>query len=1085
VAETGSGGTGTRTILFTDLVGSTELRSVLGDVAADEVWREHDRLLRDAIARHGGVFAQDLGDGVMAVFESATDGCACAVAMQQGIGRLRRRRGVELSIRVGLSAGDVALDGDDWSGMPVVEAARLEAAAAGDQILASELVRLLAGTRTEASFEPVGELSLKGLASPVAACAIRWEPLSDVSVLPLPPALRASGFGFVGRESELDTLMSMWESARAGGVGGALVAGDAGIGKTRLAGEFAVRVHATGAIVLAGRCDEDLAVSYQPFVEALRYFVDRAPENLARRLGRYPGDLARLVPELADRVSDLPQPLRADPETERFRLFEAIVSWLGAASEDDSVLLVLEDLHWATKPTTLLVRHLLRSEGPARLLMVGTYRPTDLDRDAALGELLADLRRGGDAERINVEGLEEAGVAALLADALARPLTAAEADLAHRIRADTAGNAFFASEVVRHLDEIGLREDTVAIPDSVREVVGQRLARLSDDTNTVLAAAAVIGTEFDVALVSAVAKRSEVEVLDALEAATRARLLEEATLDQYRFAHTLVRATIYDGLSKSRRVRLHRLAADGIESLHADDLDEHVVSLARHLAEIAPRDPEAVGPAIDYASRAGAQALARLAPDDALHWYRQALKLLERTGDPDDARRGALLVGLGDAQRQTGEPAHRQTLLAAAELAQRLDDTGLLIRAVIANSRGMLSSSLQVDTERIAALEAARAATEDQLSRERALVLATLAAELAIADRARMRLLADEAIALAHRLGDDPTLVTVTTRMEAAVRAPDNLAQRCALADEAIAAAERTGDPVLRWYAATMNYTPALESGDIEAFHRRVDVVQHLAHEIGQPQMRHVAAFAQSLREALGGRLDESERTAALALEIGTNCGQPDAFLIYGGQLMAIRHYQGRITELVDVIEQAVAGNPVIPAYRAALADCYCEAGRNADAQALLEADAADRFSAFPFDSAWTSSMAMYARVAAVAGNQRLASRLVELLSPWRDQVATTGAMVFGSLAHSLALALATTGRFDEAEHAFAQATAANKRLGAPILLADTHLEFARFLLRRNRDNDRSRAHQLAHAALATAAKLGAGAIERGARALV
>jgi tetratricopeptide (TPR) repeat protein len=1061
------------------------LRSVLGDVAADEVWREHDRLLRDAVARHGGVLAQDLGDGVMAVFESATDGCACAVAMQQGIGRLRRRRGVELSMRVGLSAGDVAIEAGDWSGMPVVEAARLEAAAAGDQILASELVRLLAGTRTEASFEPVGELSLKGLASPVAACAIRWEPLSDVSVLSLPPALRASGFGFVGRESELDILMSMWESAWAGGVGGALVAGDAGIGKTRLVGEFAAGVHATGAIVLAGRCDEDLAVPYQPFAESLRYFVDRAPEDLARRLGRYPGDLARLVPELADRLPDLPQPLRADPETERFRLFEAIASWLGAASEDDPVLLVLEDLHWATKPTTLLVRHLLRSEGPARLLMVGTYRATDLDRDAALVELLADLRRGGDAERINLEGLEEDEVAALLADALARPLTAVEADLARRIRADTAGNAFFASEVVRHLDEIGVPGDTVAIPDSVREVVGQRIARLSDDTNSVLAAAAVIGTEFDVSLVSAVAKRSEAEVLDALEAATRARLLEEATLDQYRFAHTLVRATIYDGLSKSRRVRLHRLAADGIESLHADDLDARVVSLAHHLCEVARRDPTAAIPALDYASRAGAQALARLAPDDALRWYRQALELLDRTGEPDNRRRGALLVGLGDAQRQTGDPGHRETLLTAADLAQQRHDTELLVRAAVANSRGTYTTIYGFDAERVAVLEAARAATEGQPTPGRARVLATLAAELAFADRTRMHVVADEAIALAQRLGDDPTFVTVTHRLEPALRAPDTLAQRLTLGADATMAADRTADPVLRWFAAMTNYTPALESGDGETFRTHVEVIDRLARENGQPIMLWVSAFARSLRASVDGQLDSAEQLATEALEIGMNNGQADAFFPYSGQLMAIRFDQGRVGELSDLIEQSAAEIPG-GAGRVARAFYCSEVGRADEAGRLLDMDAANGYSAFPFDGTWTSFMAVYAQVAATVGNERAAARLVEQIEPWRDQIATSGTSIWnGSIAHGLGLALATNQRYDEAEEVFAQAATVHERIAAPLLLARTRLEWARLLGRRDRPGDRARACDLARAAHAVAADLGAGSIERGASALL
>jgi class 3 adenylate cyclase/tetratricopeptide (TPR) repeat protein len=1084
VAE-GSGGTGTRTILFTDLVASTALRSALGDVAADEVWQEHERLLREAIAGHGGVLAQFLGDGVMAVFEAAADGAACAVSMQREIDRLGRRRGVDLSIRIGLSAGDVAFEGGDWSGMPVVEAARLEAAAAGDQILASELVRLLAGSRTQVSFEPVGPLSLKGLASPLAACAIGWEPFPDLSVFPFPTALRASGFGFVGRGAEQEALRSVWESAAAGGMRSALVAGEAGIGKTRLAAEFAAQVHAEGAVVLAGRCDEDLAVPYQPFVDALRYFVDHAPDDLASRLGRYPGELSRLLPDLVERVPDLPPPLRTDPETERFRLFEAITSWLTAASQDAPVLFVLEDLHWATKPTTLLLRHLVRSEGPARLLMMGTYRPTDLDRDAPLSELLADLRRGRGAERITLEGFDEAEIAALLADALARPLTAAEDDLAHRICADTAGNAFFASEVVRHLDEIGGPVDTVAIPDSVREVVGQRLARLSDDTNNVLVAAAVVGTEFCVSPISAVAKRSEADVVDALEAATRARLLEEVTLDRYRFAHTLVRATIYDGLSQSRRVRFHRLAADAIESLHADDLDEHVVSLAHHLSEVARRDPDVVAPAIDYASRAGGQAIARLAPDDALRWYRQALELLDRTGEPDDRRRGALLVGLGEAQRQTGDLAHRQTLLTAADLALQRQDTDLLVRAAVANSRGTYSTTYGVDAERVSVLEAARAATEGQPTPGRAQVLATLAAELAFTDRSRMHVVADEAIALAQRLGDDPTFVTVTTRLEMALRAPDTLAQRLTLGADATMAAERTGDPVLRWFAAMANSTPALESRDGEAFRTHVEVMDRLARENRQPLMLWAAALARSLRASVDGQLHRAEQLATEALEIGMNNGQPDAFFAYNGQLMAIRFDQGRLDEVADLIEQSTGAIPG-GAGRVTRAFYNSEIGRPDEAGRLLDIDTADGFRAFPFDGTWTSFMTIYAHVAATVRNQRAAAGLIEQIEPWRDQVATSGTSIWnGSIAHGLGLALATIQRYDDAEEAFAQAAAVHESMCAPLLLARTRLEWARLLGRRDRPGDRARACDLARAAHSVAADLAANSIERGAGALL
>ena len=482
-------------------------------------------------------------------------------------------------------------------------------------------------------------------------------------------------------------------------------------------------------------------------------------------------------------------------------------------------------------------------------------------------------------------------------------------------------------------------------------------------------------------------------------------------------------------------------------------------------------------------SRAGAYALAHLAPDDALRWYRQAMELLERPDEPDDARRGAVLVGLGDAQRLTGDPAYRETLLAAADLACRLDDTDLLVRAVVANNRGMWShSSGQVDTDRVTALEAARTATEGQSTRERALVLATLAGELGV-DRDRMRLVADEAVELAQRLGDDPTLVTVITRTRPPpLRAPDSLARRAALADEAVAAAERTRDPALRWHAAMTGISPPMESGNIETVHQRLDVLHDLARKVGQPFMRWLSAGYRSQFETLAGRLNQAEHSAREMLRIGVASGQPDAPIFYGGFLIAIRRHQGRLAELVDLIEQTVADCPGLHVPRADLADCYCDAGRGADARALLEADALE---AVPFDAGWTTTMTLYARVATRVGDQRAAATLVDLLEPWRDQVATTGSRVHGSLAHPLGLVLATIGRRDDAEDAFAQAAAVHERIDAPIFLAETRLAWARILSDPDHDGDRARAGTLAHAARTVAAELGAGSIEQGARELL
>ncbi|MGH9035300.1 MAG: AAA family ATPase, partial [Acidimicrobiia bacterium] len=347
---------GTATVLFTDLVGSTDLLSRLGEAAYDEVRRAHFATLRDALMRHNGEEVKTLGDGVLAVFGSASDAVAGAVDIQRHVDRESRAGPAPLSIRVGLALGDVVFEEEDVFGAPVVEAARLVAMAAPGQILAAAAVRWAGGSRSGASFIDGGLLDLKGLPEPVPTCEVLWAAAPEASV-PIPAALCGRGRIFVGREGELGHLRQRWKDVEAGERHVVFMGGEPGVGKTRLATELARGLYDDGALVLAGRCDEELGVPYQPFVEALRHYVRHAAEP---RLGRHGGELARLVPELGD-VPGLAAPLRSDPETERYRLFDAVAAWLAALSGEEPVQLVLDDLQWAAKPTLLLLRHVLRS----------------------------------------------------------------------------------------------------------------------------------------------------------------------------------------------------------------------------------------------------------------------------------------------------------------------------------------------------------------------------------------------------------------------------------------------------------------------------------------------------------------------------------------------------------------------------------------------------------------------------------------------------------------------------------------------------------------------------------------------------
>ena len=929
--------TGTATVLFTDLVGSTELMTRLGESAFDDVRRTHFAALRKTIQRTGGEEVKSLGDGVLVVFGSAGDAVTCAVAMQQAAQRQAVAVQAPLAIRIGISLGDVTTEDGDVFGTPVIEAARLVETAQPGQILATAIVQVVAGGRAEVRFTDIGPLLLKGLPEPVPICEVAWEALPPPAV-PLPALLTDMGPVFVAREVEMGRLERLWEEASAGNLRLALLAGEPGVGKTRLAAELAGRVHDLGGTVLAGRCDEDLGVPYQPFVEALRHFVDHVPAGeLAGGLGRYGGELVRLLPELSERVPGLAPLLNSDPETERYRLFDAVAAWLTAASGDGPILLVLDDLQWAAGPTLLLLRHVVSRKGDAtRLLVVGTYRDTELGHDHPLVEILADLRRQEGVDRVSLTGLDQSGVTSLMERRAGRALAGEELPLARAIYEETEGNPFFVREVLRHLAEseaVGRPGGHFGIPEGVREVVGRRLARLSENTNRVLRMAAVVGTEFELPVLQEIEHLDEDEMLSALEEAGDARLVVGASGDRYRFAHSLVRHTLYEGLSAARLVRLHKRVGEAIEKMHAERLDEHMPALVHHWARAAAPRAETAR-AVGYAIRAGDLAQAQLAHQEAVSYYRQGLELLEIDGG-DDAQRAQLLVSLGEAQHRMGDPGYRATILEGARLAERLGDTECLARAALAGYRGMWTISLGVDRERVAALEAALQAWEGREDLVRARLLANLAVELMFVDRKRRWALSDEALTVARRLGDRPTLGRVLLSRIAALWEPGALAQRRAHVAELLTLAADLGDPFVKVWAELYGFETAIEVGEVDEADRLLAEAQRTALEV-EHALCWFAEFPRAGRMLFAGKVREADVLAREALDIGL-ATQPlhEVRIIYGVQRFQIRIEQDRADELLPALVQAAkTGNPES---RAMLAQAYCELDRLQDARGVFD----------------------------------------------------------------------------------------------------------------------------------------------------
>ncbi|HEX3667653.1 MAG TPA: AAA family ATPase [Acidimicrobiia bacterium] len=1079
----------TATVLFTDLVGSTALRQAVGDDAADELRRSHDRVLRDAVAAHGGHEVKGTGDGLMIVFDSAVEAVAAAEAMQRGVERLTRRAPAPVSIRVGLSAGDVVWEGDDCFGTPVVEARRLCDSAEGAQILVGDVVRILAGSRGGHDFRPIGALELKGLTAPVPAAEVAWQ-VGDHAV-PLPSALAGSEtIGLVGRVDEMERLWTAWKHARSGEKRLVLLSGEPGVGKTRLAAELARRAHAEGAAILFGRCDDDLAVPYQPFVEALRAYVNAcAPADLEVQVGSHGGDVARLVPELAAQVTGLSEPLHADPETERYRLFEAVDGFLEGAAANVPVVLLLDDLHWAAKPTLLMLRHLVRSPSDASLLVVGTYRDTELDRRHPLAEMLADLRRDETVERMALRGLDEGEVTAFVEAAADQPLSPEVAALAHTVYAETEGNPFFVGQVLRHLVESGAvvqedgqwvrtaTADRIGIPEGVREVISRRLATLDDESNAVLTVAAVIGRDFDAELLTEATEVDPERVLDALETAEEGRLVEATPgRARFTFVHALVRSTLYDEIPTTRRLRLHRRVAQALEPRAAGD-ENILPSLARHYCEAAGLGE--TDKAIRYATEAAERAFARLAYEEAAELYERALTVLEPRGADERKHRGDLLIRLAEARWASGDqPGARRTALEAAQQGREVGRPDLVAdAAILFGGIRVWTDAGVVDGELIALCEEALDALPATDSPRRAKVLARLAGELYFLLEAseRRRALTDDAVAMARRVADPAVLAYVLGSAHWGMWTPGTAHERLAIAEEMLQLGRRAGNRGLEAGAAQWAFGDLMELGDTDRADEMLAVEQTIAAELNHPDYLWNADVHQCLRELMDGRYDAAAKLAEEALAHGQVARTQTALMMYGVAQFEQARARGGIEALEPLAVAMVEQYPLLPAWRSGLAYAYAMLEKPDDARAQVDVIAANGFDDLPTDANWPIAVGLIIIVCAFVGDAERAGRLYDMLLPYREYFVMSGmpALSCGSAELFLGLAAATTGRWQLADEHFALAVERNARSGNRAWSVHGMYEYARLLARRGDPGDAQRLHDLLRDCLAGATEMG------------
>ncbi len=831
--------------------------------------------------------------------------------------------------------------------------------------------------------------------------------------LPLPGIIdRSERRTFVARGAERRRLHDRWAQVRRGQGMLVLLTGEPGIGKTRLASRFAAEVHATGALVIYGRADEETVVPYQPVAEALRHLVAHADS-----LELDPGLTARLGPLL-------PELPRSPAEDGRHALFEAAAALLERVARRRPLLVVLEDVHWADTPTLLLLRELVRRAEAAPIMVLATYSDVALAPSAPLQRVLADLRRDQVPERISLVGLDVGATEALVAE------RGRDGVDVRRLQEYTAGNPFFIEETLRSVSSSG-------VPEGAREVLLQRFERLSPDTLDLLTLAAVLGRDFSLGVLELLAGRPVEDVVIKLEEAVDAGLIVETAepAGRFSFCHALVCDALHARPAASRRRLLHLRAGEALErargrvEVPAGELAHHFF-LARHAggAERAAR----------YAVEAGEQAARAHAYEDAARHFERALEALDLIPEPDDAVRAEIWLALGTVRWQGGEPAARAAFDAAAEIAARRGDKATLVRAAL-GAGGRFYAPGRRDPARVELLERALRSAGPGDARIRTRLLGRLAE--ALTDDVRRVEVSTESLRLARATREPAILAPALLSHHAAHLHTSHLDARLELAGEAVELADAAS---LREIAALARHWliyDLVEAGDLEAARSRHAELASLARDLRQPLYEHSALAWRGVWAQLAGRCDEAERLAREGLRLAVRAGAVDARAHFTAQLLPILRDQDRLPELLPELERLVAERSEVLGWRAVLPLAYLDAGETAEAARTFAAALAD----VPDGLLWLPATAWLAEAAARLEDTDACTALLSRLEPYAGRVVQasfTGC--WGAVDRFLGLLTGALGRRADAERHLAVALARHLDLGAGPLADRTGRELAR-----------------------------------------
>jgi tetratricopeptide (TPR) repeat protein len=896
-----------------------------------------------------------------------------------------------------------------------------------------------------------------------------------------------AGERLVGRERETAELRRAVDLAFGGHGSVVLVAGEPGIGKTSVARTVCEEAEARGAVTAWGvGWSGGAAPAYWPWVQVVRGLLRSAGgSRLLADLGPQAVWLAEIVPDLRSELPTLPEAVSSTADEGRFRVYDALSELLRRCAAEAPLVVVLDDLHWADEASLHTLAFVARSLQDAGVLLLGTYRDTELTGEERGASVLAELL--GWSSRIPLRGLETDGVRRLIEN-----LSAEEVPdpLVQHLHAVTGGNPLFVGELVTLLEAEGrltsdLRVSELPLPEGVREAISQRFTPLPPKATEALSVASVIGNRFSVDTLSLAADIPRDELLGLLDVSVQIGLLHPVAdaVGQYAFSHPLVQATLYEGLPSSRRIALHHAVGEALEAVAGDRPEARLTELAHHFLEAAPASGPERG--VAYAWRAGDRAMAQFAYDEAANLFARALAALASPGDPATL---PFLQALGEAQTRAGDTAAaRRTLVEAADVARRHDDARGLARATV--SCGIWGLSFGVDDELVRLAEEAVERLQGEhvdglLPRVQGLLAAALYWS---PERERAQRLSDDAVALAreqHAAADDrasgETLAYVLGRALLVGWGPHSAERQLNDSLELLELSHALDDSEIELMVRNWRISVLLESGDVAAVDQEIARVRHMANTLRQPRAMAFLPLHNGMRAVMDGRFDDAESAIADSAEIGRRVRGSVSELAATAQLVIIRLLQGRLPEIEAPLSAMSNAHPEMVALRCALSVLLVQADRLAEAGRELERLTEGGLDGLPPDNTHIVMLALLGETAAELGDGARAQMLYDWLEPYSGRwVVSPGAAVMWPVDRSLGRLAGVLGHTEDAFAHLSAAGSQAERAGSLPSLALCAVDEARLVATAAAPSEASdRVARLADRAHALGSRLGMRGVE-------